>query len=119
MKNLSLPVSKTLSFYYLYVEYLRALINNEIPKKLGWGHYFAIACNYSYRPKSYDKVFEIAKNHFPKIFLISGWKGIVLELLGKNLKDYRPSLKLLAYSIKNESSEKRDEFFKDLYAVMT
>ncbi len=106
--------SKMLSFYYGYVEYIRALVNDKKPKKLGWGHHFAISCDYGYRPKAYSKVFEIAKKHFPKLFEVSDWKASLLDLLG--LK-YSPTLKSLAYFVKNESEEKRDLFFKDLHAV--
>ena len=109
-------VTITLEFYYQYVEYLRALIKNEQPKGLDWKHYFAIFCNYGYRPKAYEKVFEITRRHFPEFFTIPKWKSNILELVGLNPKEHRPPIVFLSDSIKNKSNEKIDSFFKDLYA---
>jgi hypothetical protein len=116
MKNLSSAVSTTLSFYYGYVEYVRAVANNEQPKKLRWKHYFSIIFKYGYRNNAYTKLFEITKRHFPKLFVVSGWKGVILELLGEDSKNHEPYLNSLAYFLKDEPQEKRDEFFRALYA---
>ena len=116
MKSLSMSVSAVLSFYYGYVEYIRAIVNNEQPKKLGYVHYLSVWCNFGLRPKAEAKLIEITKRHFPNLFAISKWKAIALELIGVNLKYYAPSLKSLARSIQNETKEKQSLFFKDLYA---
>ena len=118
MKNLSANVSAVLSFYYGYAEYIRAIVNNEQPKKLGYAHYLSTWCNYGHRPKAQAKLLEITKSHFPKLFIVSKWKTLALELLGINLKDYAPSLKSLACSIQNEPKEKQGLFFRDLYAIV-
>ena len=117
MKNLSNTVSVTLSFYYSYVEYIRAIVNGEKISKIGWKHYLAIMCNYGYRPKAYEKVHEVAQKHFPKLFIIVWWKKLILELLGIDSENYFPSLKSLANFVRTESKEKREEFFNDLYAI--
>jgi len=118
MKSLPTSVSEVLRFYYGYAEYIRAIVNNEQPKKLGYAHYLSIWCNYGHRPKAQAKLLEITKRHFPKLFVVSKWKTVALELLGINPKDYAPSLKSLACSIQNESKEKQELFFRDLYAAV-
>lgn len=100
-----------LGFYYNYVEYIYAIVNSKKPKKLNWRHYFFIWLEYGYKHKAYVKFSDIVKRHFPELFIQSGWNELIFD------KNYEPSIKSLAYSIKDKPKEKQDKFFKDLYAI--
>lgn len=101
----------------MYVEYLRALIYNEPAKKLGFIHYLSLCCNFGIRPKAYSKLLEITKKHYPSLFVITGWKAVVIDLSGAgDPKNWPPTFKSLAQTIKDSSEEKRNEFLRDIYA---